>query len=107
MSDIEIVHPWAEAPWVAASDEEQAKRDAEDAEWDRLAGAIARVAIAVDDKGRISGLLDVLSAGADGDRTVQEVGNLDLPRDGGLGVLDGVEGFADDHLGFLSSFPMA
>ena len=53
MSDIEIVHPWAEAPWVAASAEEQAKRDAEDAEWDRLAGAIARVAIAVNRPGRL------------------------------------------------------
>ena len=53
MSDIEIVHPWAEAPWVAASAKEQAKRDAEDAEWDRLAGAIARVAIAVNWPGRL------------------------------------------------------
>ena len=53
MSDIEIVHPWAEAPWVAASAEEQAKRDTEDAEWDRLAGAIARVAIAVNRPGRL------------------------------------------------------
>ena len=53
MSDIEIVHPWAEAPWVAASAEEQARRDAEDAEWDRLAGAIARVAIAVNRPGRL------------------------------------------------------
>ena len=53
MIDAEIVHPWAEAPWVAASAEEQAKRDAEDAEWDRLAGAIARVAIAVNQLGRL------------------------------------------------------
>ena len=53
MSDIEIVHPWAEAPWVAASAEEQAKRDAEDAEWDRLAGAIARVVIAFNRPGRL------------------------------------------------------
>lgn len=53
MSDIEIVHPWAEALWVAASAEEQAKRDAEDAEWDRLAGAIARVAIAVNRPSRL------------------------------------------------------
>lgn len=53
MKDIEIVHPWAEAPWVAANAEEQAKRDAEDAEWDRLAGAIARVAIAFNRPGRL------------------------------------------------------
>jgi hypothetical protein len=53
VNDVEIVHPWAEAPWVAASAEEQAKRDAEDAEWDRLAGAIARVAIAVNQPGRL------------------------------------------------------
>lgn len=53
MSGIEIAHPWAEAPWVAASTEEQAKRDAEDSEWDRLAGAIARVAVAVNRPGRL------------------------------------------------------
>lgn len=53
MSDIELAHPRAEAPWVAASAEEQAKRDTEDAEWDRLAGAIARVAIAVNRPGRL------------------------------------------------------
>lgn len=46
MNDIEIAHPWPEAPWVAANAEEQAKRDTEDTEWDHLAGAIARVAIA-------------------------------------------------------------
>ena len=53
MNDVEIAHPWAEAPWVAASAEEQAKRDVEDAEWDRLAGAIARVAIAINRPGRL------------------------------------------------------
>lgn len=53
MSSIELAHPRAEAPWVAASAEEQARRDAEDAEWDRLAGAIARVAIAVNRPGRL------------------------------------------------------
>lgn len=53
MSGIEIAHPWAEAPWVATSAEEQAKRDAEDAEWDRLAGAIIQVAAATNRAGRV------------------------------------------------------
>lgn len=53
MTDVEIAHPWPEAPWTAASAEEQAKRDTEDAEWDHLAGAIASVAIAFNRAGRM------------------------------------------------------
>ena len=45
-------------------------------------------------------LLDVLAAGADGDRAIHEVDDLDLPGGLVVDVLDGAEGVEDGaHFG--------